>query len=56
MSQARNQDEAGSKQCLAYSPTLKVEVTCSSETSIDFQQTTEIVSEKIELLKGNKFI
>jgi hypothetical protein len=38
LSQARNQREAGSKQsyCLAYSSTLKMEATCSSETSIDF--------------------
>jgi hypothetical protein len=27
--------------CLAYSSTLKMEVTCSSETSVDFQRTTQ---------------
>jgi hypothetical protein len=44
--QARNQSEAGSSACyplytgfLAHSPTLKVEVTCSSEMSVDFEQT-----------------
>jgi hypothetical protein len=26
--------------CLAYSSTLKMEATCSSETSVDFQRTT----------------
>jgi hypothetical protein len=26
--------------CLAYSPNLKMEATCSSETSVDFQRTT----------------
>jgi hypothetical protein len=43
ISQARNQQEAGSKQSsayLAYSLTLKMEVSCSSEMLIDFQQTT----------------
>jgi hypothetical protein len=43
ISQVRNQHEAGSKQssaCLAYSLTLKMEVTCSSETLVDFQWTT----------------
>jgi hypothetical protein len=42
--QARNQSEAGRKQILvsflAYYSTLKMEVTCSSETLIDFQRTT----------------
>jgi hypothetical protein len=44
--QARNQREPESKQsftlvsCLAYSSTLKMEATCSSETSADFQRTT----------------
>jgi hypothetical protein len=27
--------------CVAYSSTLKMEATCSSETSVDFQQTTQ---------------
>jgi hypothetical protein len=46
ISQARNQHEAGSKQCfmlvscLSYSLTLKMEVICSSGTSVDFQWTT----------------
>jgi hypothetical protein len=47
--------------CLAYSSTLKMEVTCSSETSVDFQLTTrryipefrtlqdKICSEKVNL-------
>jgi hypothetical protein len=39
MSQARNQREADSKQT-AYSSTLKMEATGSSEMSADFQQTT----------------
>jgi hypothetical protein len=44
--QARNHPEAGSSICyplytgfLAYFPTLKVEVTCSSEMPVDFEQT-----------------
>jgi hypothetical protein len=37
---ARNQSEAGSKQSSAYSLTLKMEATYSSETSDDFQWTT----------------
>jgi hypothetical protein len=42
ISHARNQHEAGSRQssCLAYSSTLKMEATCSSETSVDFKLTT----------------
>jgi hypothetical protein len=46
VNQVRNQHEAGSNQsrlldsCLAYSATLKMETTCSSEISVDFQQTT----------------
>jgi hypothetical protein len=28
--------------CLAYSSTLKMEVTCFSETSVDFQRTTQL--------------
>jgi hypothetical protein len=36
--QARNQLEVGSKQ--AYSSTLKMESTCYSEASVDFQRTT----------------
>jgi hypothetical protein len=32
--------KAGGKQVLAYSSTLKMEATCSSETSADFHQTT----------------
>jgi hypothetical protein len=35
--------------CLAYSSTLKTEATCSSETSVDFQRTTRVISQKIEL-------
>jgi hypothetical protein len=34
--QLRNQHEADSKQSLAYSSTLKMKMTCSSETSVDF--------------------
>jgi hypothetical protein len=48
ISQERNNHEAGSKQlsfmldyCLAYSSILKMEVTRSTETSIDFQRTTQ---------------
>jgi hypothetical protein len=46
ISQARNQREAGGKlnflivPYLAYSSTLKMEATCSSETSTDFHRTT----------------
>jgi hypothetical protein len=47
ISQGRNQHEAGSKQSVpeevsfkAYSLILMMEVTCSSETSVDFQLTT----------------
>jgi hypothetical protein len=46
MSEIRNQREVSSKQnftqvsCLAYSSTLKMEATCSSETSLDFHWTT----------------
>jgi hypothetical protein len=38
----RNQCEISSKQrsCLAYSSTLKMEATCSSETMVDFHRTT----------------
>jgi hypothetical protein len=45
--QARSQLEPDSKQsfmlvsCLAYSSTLKMKATCSSETSVDFQRTTQ---------------
>jgi hypothetical protein len=45
--QAINQREAGSKQSftlvsfLAYSSTLKMKETCSSEMTLDFQQTTQ---------------
>jgi hypothetical protein len=38
--QARNQHETGSKPCLAYSSTLMMEATCSSETLVDLQRTT----------------
>jgi hypothetical protein len=53
ISQAKNRLEAGSKQnvlfatcftllsCMAYSLTLKMEEICSSETSVDFQWTTQ---------------
>jgi hypothetical protein len=34
---------------LAYSSTLKMEATCSSETWINFQRTTRFISQKIEL-------
>jgi hypothetical protein len=45
MSQARNQRALFAAcftlvSCLAYTSTLKMEETCSSETSVDFQQTT----------------
>jgi hypothetical protein len=42
ISEARNQREESSKlvSCLAYSSTLKLETTCSPETSVDFQRTT----------------
>jgi hypothetical protein len=40
ISRARNQREAGSKQSSAYSSTLRIEVTCFFETSVDFQRTT----------------
>jgi hypothetical protein len=40
---ARNQHETDTKQslisCLAYSSNLKIETTCSSEMSVDFQRT-----------------
>jgi hypothetical protein len=41
-SQIRNQHEAGTTKIssLAYSSTLKMEATCSSETSVDFQRAT----------------
>jgi hypothetical protein len=35
--------------CLAYSSTLKMEVTFSSETSVDFQRLLGIISQEIEL-------
>jgi hypothetical protein len=35
--------------CLDYSLTLKMEVKYSSETCADFQQTTRVISQKIEL-------
>jgi hypothetical protein len=35
--------------CFAYSLTLKMEVTCSSETSVDFHQT---ISQKVELFEN----
>jgi hypothetical protein len=46
----QQQHEAGSKlaacfmllSCLAYSSTLKMKVTCSSEMSVDFQWTTQV--------------
>jgi hypothetical protein len=34
--------------CLAYSTTLKMEATCSFETSVDFQRTTRLYTQKIE--------
>jgi hypothetical protein len=41
VSQERKENEAGNKvSCLAYSPTLKMEVICYSETSVDFERTT----------------
>jgi hypothetical protein len=53
MSQAKYHHEAGSKQnvlfatcfaplfCMAYFSALKMEAVCSSETSVDFQWTTQ---------------
>jgi hypothetical protein len=38
--------------CLAYSSILKMLATCSSETSVDFQRTHGVISQKIELLTG----
>jgi hypothetical protein len=35
--------------CLAYSPTLKMEATCSSETSLNFNKLYGIISQKTEL-------
>jgi hypothetical protein len=35
--------------CLAYSLTLKMEMTCSSKTLVDFQWTTHVISLKTEL-------
>jgi hypothetical protein len=37
--------------CLAYSSILKMEATCSSETSVDFQRLTGVISQKTELFK-----
>jgi hypothetical protein len=33
--------------CFAYSSTLKIEATCSSEISVDFQRTMWLISQKI---------
>jgi hypothetical protein len=42
--------------CLAYSWTLKIEVTCSSEMSVDFQRTTmRYILEVRNLLNSNVF-
>jgi hypothetical protein len=35
--------------CLTYFSTLKMEATCSSETSVDFQDVHGVISQKIEL-------
>jgi hypothetical protein len=35
--------------CLAYSSTMKIEATCPSETLVDFQWNTHIISQKTEL-------
>jgi hypothetical protein len=43
--QAKNECEAGSKimvSCLAYFSALKMEATCTSETSVNFQRTTRL--------------
>jgi hypothetical protein len=34
---------------LLYSSTLEIEVTCSSERSVEFQWTTDVISQKTEL-------
>jgi hypothetical protein len=49
MSQARNQREAGSK--------MKMEATCSSETSVDFQRATQrhIPEDGDPLFSGPRF-
>jgi hypothetical protein len=53
ISQTRNQHEAGSRQSsrLAYYLTLKMEVKCSSETSVDFQRLHVVISQKMELVE-----
>jgi hypothetical protein len=38
--EARNQLEAGSRQSLAYSSTLKMEAICSSEMLVNFERNT----------------
>lgn len=43
VNQARTQHEAKLLSYLTYSSGLKIEATCSSETSVDFEQTTQCI-------------
>jgi hypothetical protein len=47
ISQARSELEAGSKQSLAYSVTLKMEAMYCSEASVEFDGPNGVVSQKI---------
>jgi hypothetical protein len=51
ISQARNQHEANSKQSSAL--TLKMEATCHSEKSVNFNGIHGVISQKIDLFKGH---
>jgi hypothetical protein len=52
------QHDADSKQilasCFAYSLTLKMEVTCSSETSVGFQRTTRLYTPEDKILHNHR--
>jgi hypothetical protein len=54
ISQARIQQEAGGKLCLAYSPTMKIVVICSAETSVEFQHTTWLYIPEDKILHNQR--
>jgi hypothetical protein len=53
---SRNQHEQAAKKLLGFLFNMKIEVTCSSETSVDFQQTTSCYIPENRSLQNHSII